>query len=119
MLRSHHFSAILPVSQPVYDWTEIDFLILLKQAVETAGLRTVGELSFPYEPQGISAIVLLEESHVALHFWPEEGKVTVDIHVCDYQQDNQQKARQLARILSFQISGCHEENHWQHMVMSR
>lgn len=118
MLRSHHFSAILPVSQPVSAWTEADFLVLLKQAVQTAGLRTVRQLSFTYEPQGISAIVLLEESHVALHFWPEEGKVTVDIHVCDYQQDNQHKARQLAKLLSMQISGCYENHHWQHMVMS-
>jgi len=104
-LKSHHFSAILTASEKVYIWKEDDFIHMLKDVVERAGLTTVGELAFTFQPQGISAVVLLEESHVALHFWPEKGKVTVDIHVCDYQQSNKLKAENLAQLLEMEISG--------------
>lgn len=69
-----------------------------------AGLTAVNEASFQFQPQGVSAVLLLEESHVALHFWPEKGKITVDIHICDFQQDNQPKAEKLAHLLELHLS---------------
>lgn len=68
MIRSHQFSAILTASQTLFEWTEADFLTVLKTAAKSAELKSVGEVSFSFQPQGISAILLLEESHVALHF---------------------------------------------------
>jgi S-adenosylmethionine decarboxylase len=41
---------------------------------------------------------------VALYFWPEKSKITIDIHVCDYQQSNQEKAKILAKLLDLQVS---------------
>lgn len=111
-LRSHHWSAILTVADGVYSWTADDFLARLKQVVQQAGLTVVSELAFTFEPQGISAIVLLEESHVALHFWTEKGKVTVDIHVCDFQEDNKPKAEKLAHLLALEISEAPGQWHY-------
>lgn len=118
MLRSHHFSAILIASQSIFDWTEADFLHSLKSAAQNANLTPVGQLSFTFQPQGISAVLLLEESHVALHFWPEEGKVTVDIHVCDYQQDNYEKAKILAELLTIEISGNFNAQAWNYLCVT-
>lgn len=115
-LRSHHWSAILTAAEEVYNWTAADFLTQLKQVVQQSGLTVVGELAFTFQPQGISAIVLLEESHVALHFWTEKGKVTVDIHVCDFHQDNKSKAEKLAHLLAIAISGT--PGHWHSLSMS-
>jgi S-adenosylmethionine decarboxylase len=112
MINSHHFSAILPVSQAVYKWTDYDFLELLKALVQKVGLKTVGEMAIAFQPHGVSAVVLLEESHVALHFWPEEGKVSVDIHVCDFLQNNQQKAEELTKLLTLHISGHANHDDW-------
>ena len=112
MIISHHFSAILTASQAIFDWTEADFITSLKTAANSAELTSVGELSFSFAPQGISAVLLLEESHVALHFWPEKGKVTIDIHVCDYQQSNQEKAKIIAKLLALQVSGDDSIEHW-------
>jgi S-adenosylmethionine decarboxylase len=111
-LRSHHLAAILPVAAAVYGWTETDFLAALKQAVQAVGLHLVSETAYTFQPQGISAVVLLAESHVALHFWPELGKVTVDIHVCDFHQDNLTKAKQLAEILSELMSDRGQSSDW-------
>ena len=110
-LNSHHWSAILAAQESLYTWTETDFLNRLKQVVAQAGLTSVSQTAFTFQPQGISAVLLLEESHVAIHFWPDKGKVTVDIHVCDYQQDNKPKAEKLAYLLALEVSGCPGEWH--------
>jgi len=39
--------------------------------------------------------VLLAESHIAIHTWPEAGFVTVDVYVCNYTTDNAAKAEQV------------------------
>ena len=118
MIRNHHFSTILTVSQAIFDCTEADFIIFLKTAAKRAQLTSVGEVSFSFEPQGISAVLLLKESHVALHFWPELGKVSIDIHVCDYQQSNQEKAKLLAKFLALQISGNDSIEHWNYLCIT-
>jgi S-adenosylmethionine decarboxylase len=99
-IHSHHFSAILPVAAQLYGWTATDFLHLLKQQIQVVGLTLVSETSFTFQPRGISVVALLAESHVALHFWPELGKITLDIHVCDFHHDNLAKAKQLAELLA-------------------
>lgn len=118
MLKSHHFSAILTAAQIIFDWTELDFLDSLRKAVKDARLTSVGELSYSFQPQGISAILLLEESHVSLHFWPEKGKVTVDIHVCDYLQNNQKKAQTLANLLTLQLSEDPDGEQWHYLSIT-
>jgi S-adenosylmethionine decarboxylase proenzyme len=64
-------------------------------AAQRAGLTVVGERFFQFEPQGVTGTVLLAESHVAIHTWPEAGFVTVDVYVCNYTTDNSNKAQRL------------------------
>lgn len=44
---------------------------------------------------GVTGVVVLSESHLALHTWPEKLCVTLDIYVCNYEQNNRAKARRL------------------------
>lgn len=104
LLQSHHWSAILTARPEAYKWTEADFVGKLKRVVHLAGLTTVNEAAFTFQPQGVSAVLLLAESHVAIHFWPEKGKITVDIHICDFHQDNKPKAEKLAQALALEFS---------------
>ena len=60
-----------------------------------SGLNIVGEVFQQFQPQGVTGTVLLAESHLAIHTWPEEGFVTVDVYVCKYLADNTQKALNL------------------------
>lgn len=67
-------------------------------AVGQAGLQAVGELFHRYAgpaPQGVTGVVLLAESHVAVHTWPELGAVTLDVYVCNFGADNSAKAEAL------------------------
>lgn len=118
MIRSHHVSAILTTSEAISYWNETDFIQVLKESVVTAKLSPVGELSVTFQPQGISAVILLAESHVAIHFWPEERKLCVDIHVCDYSQDNQQKADILANLLTLKFSENSKQEHWKYLEVT-
>jgi len=67
-----------------------------------AGLTPVGERFHQFSPQGVTGALLLAESHLAVHTWPELSAVTADLYVCNFQQDNSERARQVfADLRSF------------------
>jgi S-adenosylmethionine decarboxylase proenzyme len=69
---------------------------LCLDAVQAVGLTPVGELFHRFaEGGGITGVVLLAESHLAVHTWPELGAVTVDVYVCNYGADNSARAEAL------------------------
>lgn len=60
-----------------------------------SGLQVVGDAFHQFEPHGVTGTVLLAESHMAIHTWPEKEFVTIDIYVCNHQHDNGDKALNL------------------------
>jgi len=72
---------------------------LCRRAVDDAGLTIVGDRFFQFEPQGVTGTVLLAESHLAIHTWPEAGFVTLDVYVCNYTTDNTGKAERVFKAL--------------------
>lgn len=74
------------------------------QAVDDAGLQAVAQLfhTFPataHGPGGVTATVLLAESHLCVHTWPETGAVTLDVYVCNFGGDHSAKAHALLQAL--------------------
>jgi spermidine synthase len=62
-------------------------------SVEASGLTIIGDHwhRFPDyngSPGGITGMVLLAESHLAVHTWPELLGVTLDVYVCNFTRDN-------------------------------
>ena len=72
---------------------------LCLEAVAQTGLTVVGDCFHQFTPQGVTGTVLLAESHLAIHTWPELGAVTIDVYVCNVTMDNRAKARGLFRTL--------------------
>ena len=69
-------------------------------AVRAAGLTPVGELFHRFPPPGgVTGVVLLAESHLAVHTWPERGAVTIDAYVCNFGGDNSLAAQRLTEQL--------------------
>src|SRR5438132_13326101 len=66
---------------------------------EASGMTIVGDCFNQFEPQGVTGTVLLAESHLAIHTWPEYGFVTIDVYVCNLLTDNKAKAERLFRSL--------------------
>jgi len=69
------------------------------EAVEEVGLTIVGDRFHQFEPQGVTGAVILAESHLAIHTWPEMGSVTIDVNVCNYTTDYTAKAERLFKRL--------------------
>lgn len=79
------------------------------RAVRAAGLTPVGELFHRFAaPGGVTGMVLLAESHLALHTWPELCAVTLDVYVCNREADNSGAAETLLAALeaAFRPSHC-------------
>ncbi len=67
-----------------------------QERVAAAGLTTVGALFHSFGVGGgVTGVVVLAESHLSLHTWPEAGYVTLDVYVCNYTENNRPKAQQL------------------------
>jgi spermidine synthase len=61
-----------------------------------AGLDVVGDTFYQFDGAGgITGTVLLAESHIAIHTWPESKSVTLDVYVCNFSQENSVRAETL------------------------
>ena len=84
------------------------------QAAAAAGLQAVAHVihGFPATeqgPGGVTATVLLAESHLCLHTWPEQRAVTVDVYVCNFGGDQRAKAHRLMAALVAPFEPGHVE----------
>lgn len=76
-----------------------ELLELIARDVTEAGLAVVSRLEVPFGGGGLTLVWVLAESHLVLHFWPEEDTATVDLHVCDYRRSNAGRARDVVARL--------------------
>lgn len=75
--------------------------LLCMKACGTAGLTALFEHFYQFDSfdqiqdGGATGAVILAESHLAIHTWPETGNATLDIYVCNVSADNSFKAEKL------------------------
>jgi S-adenosylmethionine decarboxylase len=74
------------------------------EAVRAVGLQPVDQLFHALPGSGgatggVTAALLLAESHVCLHTWPQKKGVTLDVYVCNLEGDHSAKARGLMYAL--------------------
>ena len=74
---------------------------LLRNVTELAGLHHLESVTHQFSPQGISAALLLSESHIAIHTWPESGVAYIAMTTCKMLDDDklQQIKELIARLL--------------------
>ena len=71
---------------------------LLEAAIE-AGATVMGESFHRFSPQGVSGVVIIAESHLFIHTWPEYGYVAADIFTCGNTVQPEKAAEILIRKL--------------------
>ena len=88
--------AIFPVSDTVgkhcilelynCDSAKLDDEAFLRTAITSAAKRAGATLlnliTHRFEPQGVTGLALLAESHISIHTWPESGYAAVDVFTC-------------------------------------
>ena len=61
---------------------ELFLRCILNRASKLANATVLNLISNKFEPQGVTAIALLAESHISIHTWPESNYSAVDIFTC-------------------------------------
>ncbi len=51
-------------------------------AAKLAGATLLNLITHRFEPQGVTGLALLAESHISIHTWPENGYAAVDVFTC-------------------------------------
>lgn len=79
---------------------------LCREACNAGALSIVAEAFHgfgpPEQPAGATGAIVLAESHLAIHTWPElgaSGAVTLDLYVCNFSRDNRDAAELTFRHL--------------------
>ncbi len=117
-MQGLHLTADLSQCQCEHHWL-VDASRLgsaCEHAVAQAGLTVVGRLFHTFDttvhgPGGVTATLLLAESHLCVHTWPETGSVTLDVYVCNYGGDHSHKARELLAQLLHLFHPTHTLQH--------
>ena len=56
--------------------------LYMKRAAIECGATIVNSVFHSFNPHGVSAVVVIAESHLAIHTWPEYGYAAVDVFTC-------------------------------------
>ena len=67
---------------------DLDVLLeILKSAVYETGATYIDHISKKFDPQGVTIIIMLAESHISIHTWPEKGEAMIDVFTCGKEVD--------------------------------
>ena len=71
----------------------------LNNAAKLANAKVLDLVSYKFEPQGVTAIALLAESHLSIHTWPEAHYSAVDIFTCGQKMEPDKSCKYLIEVL--------------------
>ena len=71
----------------------------LNRAAKLAKATVLNLISNKFEPQGVTAIALLAESHISIHTWPESNYSAIDIFTCGQNMFPELASQYLIRAL--------------------
>jgi S-adenosylmethionine decarboxylase len=74
----------------------------LNEAAIQSGATVVGESFYHFSPSGVSGVVNIAESHIAIHTWPEYRYAALDVFTCGNDVDPEKAARWITEKLEAQ-----------------
>ena len=57
---------------------------ILKSCAVRGGATVVSANFHKFSPQGVSGVIVIAESHITIHTWPEHGYAAVDVFTCGH-----------------------------------
>lgn len=62
---------------------DIEYLrMTLSDVARQIGATVIKDTFYQFTPQGVSGVVLIAESHISVHTWPEYNYAAVDVFTC-------------------------------------
>ena len=62
---------------------------LMIEAAEKASATIIKSVFHKFSPQGVTGVVVVAESHLAIHTWPEKQYAAVDFFTCNDKMDHE------------------------------
>ncbi|HEX2897558.1 MAG TPA: adenosylmethionine decarboxylase [candidate division Zixibacteria bacterium] len=88
---------------------DVDFIEdCLNEAVRKSGATIINSVFHRYNPQGVSGVVVIAESHLSIHTWPEYNYAAVDFFTCGESVDPYKAYRYMKRMLKSKTSQLSE-----------
>ena len=73
-------------------------------AAKLAGATLINLITHRFEPQGVTGLALLAESHISIHTWPEIGYAAIDVFTCGNHTMPEEACKELEKEFSAQKS---------------
>lgn len=80
--KSYHMIADFNSCEPSLLNDKLFIQKTLEQAALSGGYTILKSMSHQFKPQGVTALLMLTESHLSIHTWPETGFAAVDLFTC-------------------------------------
>lgn len=65
------------------NWSDSQSMLrTIKDQAVLLGFTVLSQTSYDFSPQGSSGVLLLAESHISYHTWPELRKISLDVYSC-------------------------------------
>lgn len=76
---------------------------LCRRACAAGGLEVVAAAFHQFPAAGATGALVLAESHLAIHTWPELDSATFDLYVCNHSRDNRAAAEAAYSLLCAEL----------------
>jgi S-adenosylmethionine decarboxylase len=78
---------------------------VMVEAAARCGATIVGENFIKFHPQGVTGVLVLSESHLSIHTYPEEGFAAVDCYTCGTTVDPEIACDYMMEALGGRVAG--------------
>jgi S-adenosylmethionine decarboxylase proenzyme len=96
---------------PVHLLNDKDFIErAMNDAARDCGATIVNSVFHLFNPHGVSGAVIIAESHLTIHTWPEHGYAAVDVFTCGETVDPSDAVDSLSRALQAGHTSASEMN---------
>lgn len=82
----------------------------MKEAARVSGATVVKSTFHRYNPQGLSGIIVIAESHLSIHTWPEYGYAAIDCFTCGSSVDPWKALEYIQKALECKTVSAREIN---------
>ena len=99
---------------------------IFMNAAKAGNMEIKASYFFRFSPTGVSGVVIVAESHISVHTWPEEGYAALDVYTCGEKADPEnavdyilEKFRaQYAHVSEVKRGIKEEEGTFTHMILT-
>ncbi len=94
-----HVLLTLKVGNPDLLTNYFSYLNYAKKLLAECDTEVVGETFHIFNNGSFTSAIILKESHLCIHTWPEFGQLTLDLLLCNYYGDNTAKVEKISSRL--------------------